>query len=265
MSKIDATPKTPAEHRVIELRKEGMSIAKIKDETDVAERRIKTLIEDIPKGKKPTKRTVEIITPLSRCIERVFPLASRETGIRDHELRKILHEEYGSTWNTSKGCYDSKFTSDNIKRVKAKVRQRAINEDCNVKFLTDWLDDRAPRSSFDFMISAASDLRRRAEEYIAEYMTIHEARQGDDSDDAVLARTKQRYATLRFLWKLAVPDYGKEPLEKLLNRSIKLVDELEGISDMEHSGHGKAEKPDYYPEPSGRNHFLDYIEAQKWI
>lgn len=263
MSKINVPPATRAEHRVIELRKEGMAIDKIKDETGVTERRIKTLIQDIPKGKKPRKCTAKIVTPFSRCIERVFSLASRETGIRDHELREVLHEEYGSTWSTSKGRYESNFSSDNIKRIKAKVRQQAINEDCNVKFLPDWIDDCAPRSSFDFMISAASDLRSRAEEYATEYIATHGIRLEEDSRDAVLGRTKQRYAALRLLWKLAVPDYGDEPLEKLMDRIGKLTGELEGSPDI--SVKYIKEKTDFYPEPSRCDHFLDYAAAQGWI
>lgn len=43
MSNNIAIPSTPAEHRVIELRNEGVSYDKIKDETGVAERRIKAL------------------------------------------------------------------------------------------------------------------------------------------------------------------------------------------------------------------------------
>ncbi|MNN56885.1 hypothetical protein D3C81_1718450 [compost metagenome] len=114
-------------------------------------------------------------------------------------------------------------------------------------------------------MSSASDLRSRAEEYVVEYIAIHGTRQEDDSDDAIVARSKQRYATLRLLWKLAVPDYGKEPIQKLLNRSAKLVGELEGNPDVELSGHGETEKPNYYPEPTGRDHFLDFVEAQEWI
>lgn len=265
MSTINTTPTTPAEHRVIELRNEGMAYDKIKDETGVPERRIKALTKGIVKPKKTLQRAPKILKPSDRTFERVYPLACRTNGIRDYELRDILHQEYRSTWDCSNGYYESNYTQDTIKRIKAKARERALEEGSKVMFIADWIDECSPRASFNFMVSAASDLNSRIEEYVAEYMAVHGSRQGDDSDDGVVARIKQRYATLRFLWKLAVPDYGKEPIQKLLNRSEKLVGELEGNPDVEFSWHGEIEKPDYYPEPSGRDHFLDFVEAQEWI
>ncbi|MOA60974.1 hypothetical protein D3C78_1860030 [compost metagenome] len=79
---------------------------------------------------------------------------------------------------------------------------------------------------------------------------------------------KQRYSVLRLIWKLAVPDYGNEPIERLLERSNTLVSELEGNPDISMTGsskHKKTERLDFYPEPSGRDHFLDYAESQGWI
>ncbi|MBH3420128.1 hypothetical protein [Pseudomonas putida] len=265
MNTINATPTTPAEHRAIELRKEGMSIENIMKETGVPDRRIKALTKGIVKPKKGLQRAPKTLKPFDKAFERVFPLACRLSGIRNYELRDILHQEYRSTWNSSSGHYESNYTDDTIKRIKAKARKRAFEEDRSAIFTPDWIDECSPRSSFDFMVSTASDLRSRAEEYVAEYMEVYGTRQGDDSDDGVIARTKQRYATLRFLWKLAVPDYGKEPLGTLLKRSVKLVSELEGDPDIEHTGYDEVEQPDYYPEPSGRDHFLDYVEAQGWI
>ncbi|MDP9522418.1 hypothetical protein [Pseudomonas putida] len=265
MSTINATPTTPAEHRAIELRKEGMSIEKIRIETDVPDRRIKALTKGVVKPKKALQRAPKILKPFDKAFQRVFPLACRPSGIRDYELRDILHQEYRSTWDTSTGHYESNYTQDTIKRIKAKARERAIEEGTNAVFTPDWVDECSPRSSFDFMVSSASDLRSRVEEVVAEYMAIYGTRQGDDSDNGVIARTKQRYATLRFLWKLAVPGYGKEPLGTLLKRSVKLVGELEGDFDIDHTGYDTVEQPDYYPEPSGRDHFLDYAEAQGWI
>lgn len=265
MSSINATPTTAAEHRAIELRKEGMSFANIMKETGVPDRRIKALTKGIVKPRKALQRAPKILKPFDKAFERIYPLACRTNGIRDYELRDILHEEYRSTWDFSNGNYESNYTSDTIKRIKFKARERAAEEGTSVAFTTDWIDECSPRLSFNFIVSSASDLRSRAEEYVVEYIAIHGTRQEDESDDAIVARSKQRYATLRLLWKLAVPDYGKEPIQKLLNRSAKLVGELEGNPDVEFSGHGETEKPDYYPEPTGRDHFLDFVEAQEWI
>lgn len=265
MSNVNATPTTPEEHKAIELRREGMSLPKIMAATGLPERRVRTLTKDIPKPKKPPKSAACISTPFALSVDRVFLLARRTHGIRDYELRAILHQEYGSTWDTTKGRYQINYSADHIKRIKDKVKQRAIEEDCNAIFVADWIDEGAPRSSLENLVSAASDLRSRADEYITEYISTHGTSQGDDSEQGELARSKQRYSALRFLWKLAVPDYGKEPLEKLLDRSIRSVGDLEGNPDLEFSAHNHTEKPDFYPEPSGRDHFLDYAEAEGWL
>lgn len=265
MSNVNATPTTPEEHKAIELRREGMSLPKIMAATGLPERRVRALTKGIPKPKKPPKCTACISTPFARSVDRVFQLARRTNGIRDYELRAILHLEYGTTWDTTKGRYQSNYSYDHIKRIKDKVKQRAIEEDCNAIFVADWIDEAAPRSSFENLVSAASDLRSRADEYITEYISTYGTSQGDGSEQGELSRSKQRYSALRFLWKLAVPDYGKEPLDRLLDRSIRSVGDLEGNPDLELSTHDHTEEPDFYPEPSGRDHFLDYAEAEGWL
>lgn len=264
------TANSPAEISAIELRKTGMSIAKIMNATGLSERRVKQLSKDVVKPSKPQKTVAKIPTPLTKATERVFLLARCKHGIRDHELKSILHEEYGTNWDTSTGCYRSKFDSDTIARVKAKVRKRALDEDCNVIFAMDWIDENNPRSSSEYLVHAATDLLSRIDEYVNEYMASHGTRQTDKSEAAELARKKQHYAVQQHLLKLAITGYSPEPVEKLLNRTADLVGILEGSPDLrpaECSGayQEKVNKPKYIPEPSGIDHFLDYAEQQRWI
>lgn len=267
------TPTTPEEHKVIELRKSGMTIERIMAETGVAERRVKALIKDVVKGKKTSKKAPKPSSPLSRAADRVFPLACRKQGIRDHELRSILHEEYGTTWDTSDGTRKSNYSSDTMTRLKAKVRNRAIAEDCNVIFTTDWIDEHAPRLSSSFLISAATDLISRIEEYVTEYMESHGTRREDNDEAAALDRRKQSYAVEQHLLSLAFKNYSPEPVERLLARTASLVGELEGAPDLRSAEEmnrtkavsAKTDKTKYFPEPSGIDHFLDYAEQQGWL
>lgn len=272
MNNSSATPTTPDEHKAIELRKEGMSIAKIKDVTGVPDRRIKALTNGIVKGKKPSKKVPKIPTPLNRATDKVFQLARRGCGIRDYELRNILYEEYGTTRDKSTGSSKSNYNSDTITRVKAKVRQRAVDEDCSVIFTVDWIDECAPRSSSDFLTSAATDLLSRIEEYVTEYMAMHGSRQTDNSETAELARRKQRYAVEQHLLKLAITAYNPEPVERLLERTANLVGELEGNPNLRRvediriakTASTTADKLKHFPEPSGVDLFLDLAE-QGWL
>ncbi|MEG9624952.1 hypothetical protein [Pseudomonas guariconensis] len=265
-----ATPLTPAELQAVELRKEGMTLEKIRDITDIPDRRLRALVKGVKKGKKPPTKVAKTPTALNRTIERVFPLASRKHGIRDYELRSILHEEYGTTWDTSTGQYRSTFNRDTIARVKLKVRQRAVEEGCKVIFAMDWIDEDAPRSSSQFLIEAATDLLSRINECVTEYMATHGTKQADKSEAAELARRKQRFSVEQHLLKLAISNYTAEPVEILLNRTATLIGDLEANPDLPlgenlDTDQRKVDKPKYFPEPSGVDHFLDYAEKQRWL
>jgi len=266
-STTPATPSTPAEYKVIELRKEGIILAKIMDETGVSERRVRALTKGIQKGKKPSAKTSKIPTALTKATDRAFELAVTGHGIRDYELRNILHEEYGCSWDTSTGRYKSNYTDDTLYRVKQKVRQQANNENRTAIFSMDWIDETAPRSSSEFLISAAADIQSRTNEWVNEYMALHGTRQADKDGSTELARKKQLYAVEQHLVKLAINGYGNEPVEKLLERTANLVGRLERNPDLEYaeSTETKADRPSYYPEPSGLDHFLDYAESQGWL
>ncbi|AZO85924.1 hypothetical protein BOO88_25925 [Stutzerimonas stutzeri] len=272
-STVTSISEAPTEATVVKLRESGMSIANIMKETGLPERLVKRWIANVAKPAKIQKKVTKIKTPLTKATERVFILASRTEGIRDYKLRSILHEEYGATWDTTVGQYRSNYNSDTIKRVKAKVQERAAAEDCDVIFVMDWVDEDEPKASSYFLLDAGAGLSSRLHEYITEYMAQHTTRRDEDSDDARIAQVKQRYAVERHLLKLAVKGYSPEPMEKLLERTVTLVNKLEGTPDTpppksgQGYGDGSAgkETPDYYPEPSRQDVFLDFAESQGWI
>jgi len=264
-----STASITAEQTAVRLKEGGMSIAKIMKATGLAERKVKELTKGIAKPPKAKKVITKIQTPFAKSVERVFPLAKRQNGIRDYELRNILHEEYGSKWDTTTGNYVSSYDQSTIKRVKQKVRARAADEDCNVLFVMDWVDEEAPTAGREFLVAAANDLMARIEGHTNEYMELHTTRWREDSDEADLAQRKQLYAVERHLLKMAVKGYGgKEPLAALLERSLVLTDLLEGTPDAlmpVDEGDWQDERPEYYPEPKGINPFLDFVESQGWL
>lgn len=263
------TDSISVEETVVELRKGGMSIKDIHETTGVPERKVKELIKGISKPLKSKKVGTTIQAPFANTVERVFPLAKRQHGIRDYELRNIMHEEYRSEWDTSTGNYVSNYDQSTIKRVKEKVRLRAAEEDCNVLFVMDWVDEGAPTAGREFLEAAAADLMYRIKAHTHQYMELHATRWREDSEEADLARRKQLYAVERHLLKMAVKGYGgKEPLALLLERSIVLTDLLEGTSDAlkpVDKIEWQEEKQEYYPEPIGINPFLDFVVFQGWL
>lgn len=250
------------EQRAIELRQAGVSLENIRIATGLTDYRIKSLTRGVVKVK-------PIETPFAKAVERAFILATRPHGIRDYELTDILHQEYGSTWNTVTGRYVSNYDSDKKKRVKEKVRLLARQEDCDVLFVKDWVDVDAPTASREFLEAAAKNLMSRIYSTVSEYMELHATRWREDSQEADYARRKQAWAVEHHLLKMAVKGYGgKEPLAVLLERSLVLTDLLEGTPDVPMTS-GKCgwydEASEYYPEPSKKDPFLDYVESQGWL
>jgi hypothetical protein len=243
------------------LRLEGKSIAKIMIATGLTERQVKAVIKDIP--------TI-LNTPLARAVARAFILAKRPYGIRDYELRDIMRDEYVATWDTTTGNYKSGYDSNDIKYVKQKVRLLAAQDDCNVLFVADWADEEAATDSRKFLEAAAIELMTRIEEILNEYMATFATRWREDSDEADLAQTKQRYAAELHLMKMAIKGYGKEPLPLLLARSLEMTDQIDGTSDIQITSATPkddwyGERQEHYPEPSGYDPFLDYVEEQGWL
>ena len=216
----EAHAEHPQKNQVVRLRIEGMSYANIIQETGLTERKIKGYCKGITKGKTAT-------TPFEKSIERALPLAIRPYGIRDYELRDILHREYGSIWDDNKKQYVSNYDSNVIKRVKERVRPRAELESRNALFVMDWVNEDAPTASRLLLEAYAIDLNSQIEALVDQYMESHVRLWREDTGTADYAQSKQRYAAKRHLLKLAIPNYGGEPVGNLLKRSIILTDTLE--------------------------------------
>lgn len=253
---------THKEQQAIALRQEGMSYKKIELITGLTDYKIKILTKGIQK-------VTPINTPLAKSVERVYPLAKRQHGIREYELRDIMHEEYGSKWDTKNGKYISSYDQNDLNYVKQKIRIRAAQDDCDVLFTPDWIDEGAPTAGREFLEAAAKDIAARIEEHTNQYMDCHSTRWREDSEEVDLAQRKQHYAARRHLLKLAIQGYGMEPLARLLERSLVLTDLLEGTPDTPMtSANGDwhvDEASKYYPEPTRANPFLDYAESQGWL
>lgn len=242
------------EEQVVQLRRDGLSIAKIVQSTGHPERKVKALIKGIPMG---------ISTPFDKSVSRAYGLACRPQGIKDYELRSILHQEYGCKWDTSEGRYHSNFDADVIKRVKEKVRQRASKEDSNVIFVMDWVDETAPTGSRLFLEESALNLMCRIDECINQFMELHGARAAEDSEDADLALRKQAFAARKHILKI-VSGLGAEPVAKLLVRTTAVTNLLDGAPDMS-CPKVPDSRDEYFPEPSYNDPFLEYVESQGWL
>ena len=207
--------------RVVRLRMEGMSYANIMQETGLPERKIKGYCKDVAKGKKVT-------TPFERSVERALPLAIRPYGIRDYELRDILHREYGSILDDNKKEYVSNYDSNVVKRVKDRVRTRAELDSRNALFVMDWVNEDAPTASRQYLEACANELKSQIEACLSQFMESHASQWREDTEAADYAQGKQLYAAEKYLLKLAIPGYGQgEPVSKLLKRSTILTDTLE--------------------------------------
>jgi hypothetical protein len=248
------TASTP-EELAVQLRREGKSYAAIMAATGPPERKVKLLVKDVPK---------EIATPLNKSVSRVYELAIRARGVKDYELRSILHEEYGCKWNTVEGRYESSFDSSVIRRVKEKVRERSTCNSTRPVFVMDWVDDQAPTASRLLLEQSALSLMARVDEAVNEFMELHAVCASDDSEGADLAQRKQAYAARQHILKL-VSGLGTEPTATLLERTTKATNALQGTPDHEAPSVRSTEDRRQMPEPTGADHFLDFVESQGWL
>lgn len=244
-----------SEEVAVQLRREGKSYAAIMAATGLPERKVKLLVKGVPK---------EIATPLNKSVNRVYELAIRAQGVKDYELRGILHEEYGSKWNALEGRYESSFDSSVIRRVKEKVRERSTSGGTQPVFVMDWVDDQAPTASRQFLEQSALSLMAHVEDAVNEFMGLHAICAAEDSETADLAQRKQAYAARQHLLKL-VSGLGTEPTAKLLERTTRVTNILQGTPDAEAPSIRSTEEKRQIPEPTGTDHFLDHVESQGWL
>ncbi|HBO3533253.1 TPA: hypothetical protein L4S59_003587 [Pseudomonas aeruginosa] len=248
------TAPTP-EELAVQLRREGKSYAAIMAATGLPERKVRRLVKDIPK---------ETATPLNKSVSRVYELAIRAQGVKDYELRSILHEEYDCKWNAVEGRYESSFDSSVIKRVKDKVRECSTSNNTQSVFVMDWVDDQAPTISRLFLEQAALRLKADVDEAVNEFMELHAVYASEDSEVADVAQRKQAYAARQHILKLA-SGLGKEPIATLLERTTKVTNALQGTPDADAPSVRNTEDRRQMPEPTGADHFLDFVESQGWL
>ncbi|MDF3862838.1 hypothetical protein P3W53_00090 [Pseudomonas denitrificans (nom. rej.)] len=254
------TSLSPADLEAIRLySEEGLSIENVRKTTGLPNHYVRALLKGKP-------RTVN--TPFSKSVSRVYDLAIRPHGIKDHELRSILHEEYGSNWNEQKGCYQAKYTDDTIKQVKEKVRDRASDEGQFAKFVMDWVCDGLATESRVFLESAALNLMARVDECVDDFMELFATHKTEDSDAADLAQRKQVYAVRRHLLKL-VSGLHQEPVSRLLERTTAITNAIDGTSDLPAPSvvgwHSDKPEPLNESEPLHQiEDFLDHVEARGW-
>jgi hypothetical protein len=252
---VPTTTASTPEELAVQLRREGKSYAAIMAATGLPERKVKLLVKDVPK---------EIATPLNKSVSRVYELAIRAQGVKDYELRSILHEEYGCKWNTVEGRYESSFDSSVIRRVKEKVRERSTSNGTQPVFVMDWVDDQAPNASRLLLEQSALSLMARVDEAVNEFMELHAVCASEDSEDADLAQRKQAYAARQHILKL-VSGLGTEPTATLLERTTKVTNALQGTPDYEAPSVRGMEEKRQIPEPTRADHFLDFVESQGWL
>jgi hypothetical protein len=240
--------------KVMALHLTGMSRRNIVAATGETEHFVRKVVAGVPVTKRqPT-------TPFDKSVQQVYKLACREQGLKDYELRSILHSEYGCAWNHSKGCYESLYDKDTIKRVKSKVRDQAATNGQDAKFIPDWIDNSAPTASRVTLEQAASVLSSRLDELMDEFMFEF------SSNDSTEAVSKQRYAARRHVLKL-LSGLGQERVSTLLKRTKNITDGLDGYVDIPvpKPASGLLAVDRFIPEPNTHDYFLDFVEEQGWL
>ncbi|AUG01410.1 hypothetical protein CXQ81_12610 [Pseudomonas sp. 09C 129] len=174
-----------------------------------------------------------------------------------------MSECYGVEWDAEKGRYKGRYTVDQLKRVKERIRERATAEGHSAIFVMDWINADAPLESSTRITQCASNLQDAIQEAVDEFMQASGIQHVEEGLDLTLARKKQEFAARRHILKLAVKGVSKEPVARLQERTMDQVNQLAGTPDA--PGVTVAVTKLHHPEPKGDDAFLDYCEGQGWL
>lgn len=247
----------PREERVLALHRTGMSRRKIIDATGETEHFVRRVIKGVPVTEKLPSSSFD------RAVAQCYPIAIRRTGIKDYQLRSVMNECYGVEWDTEKGKYNGCYTPDNLKRVRERIRERATAEGHSAIFVMDWINANAPVESNTVITQCASNLQDAIQEAVDEFMRASGIQHVEEGLDPALARKKQEFAARRYILKLAVKGFSKEPVARLQERTLDQVNQLAGNPDA--PGVSVSVTKLHHPEPKGNDAFLDYCEGQGWL
>lgn len=236
---------------------QGFSRAAIMEQTGLKERFVRTHSQGVVKGSsiaKPEKTARD--NKLNTAARRVYVLAVRPQGIKDFELRDIVHSEYGASYD-----------SNTLYRVKQRANALLEGTDNRLVFVPDWVCDESPAASREALEAMAINLQARIDEMLDEYMEEFATGLTDDQTESTEAQRKQHYAARRHLLKLAISDYGQEPTAALLARSVSVTDALQGTQDVTlTAGITQAAKaPVEAPQEAtgDLDAFFDFVEDQQ--
>jgi len=260
----DDTPPT-VEARIVELARQGFGRRTIMQALSVGESMVRRLTQGVEVDQKSA------LTPLDRAVKRAYPLAVSASGLKDYQLRDILFDVYGSTWNAKDGRYDGLYTDDHIYRVRKRIKEIAATNGDTAVFPMDWFDTTRPLESSYQIRSCALNLASRVQDAVDEYMHACGVQlipsEGTPMECEAIAHErehkKQIKAARLHILKLAIPEVGAEPVSNLIERAEQQANGLAGTPDE--SMPKVKQEPDYHLEPTGNNPFLDYVEERGWL
>lgn len=245
------------EEKVLALHKTGVSRRNIIKATGETEHYVRRVTKDVPVTEKlPT-------SPFELAVAECYPMAISHTGIRDYQIRSVMNKCYGVQWDTEKGHYKGRYTVDQLKRVRRKIRERASAEGHSANFVMDWINTDAPVESNVVITQCASNLQDAIQKAVDVFMQAFEIQHVEEGLDLAQARNKQAFAARRHILKLAVKGVSKEPIRRLQERALDQVNQLAGTPDA--PGVSVPVIKLHHPEPKGNDAFLDYCEAKGWL
>lgn len=247
----------PRKEKVLALHRTGMSRRKIIEATGETEHYVRQAIKGVPVVEKlPT-------SPFERAVALCYPMAIRRTGIRDYEFRSTMNECYGVDWDTEKGKYKGRYTADHLKRVRERIRECATAEGQSAIFVMDWINTSEPVKSNTVITQCVLNVQDAIQEAVDEFMQASGIQNVEEGVDLALARRKQKFAARRYILKLAVKGFSKEPVGLLQERTLDQVNQLAGTPDA--PGVNVSVIKTHHPEPKWHDAFLDYCEGQGWL
>lgn len=256
------------DEQIVELHRQGIPRRKIEQSLQVSEYHVRRVTSGVDKGQKtPTD-------PFGRAVVKIYPLAVSPLGIKDFQFRNIMFECYGSTWDPEEEQYEVGYDKHCASRVRMRVREIADSRGEVAVFLLDWFDARAPVECNRKIRECAMTLAQRLQDVVDEYMVacgvelvVDEGSPNQFEGDRHLTELARQASAARLhILKLAIPEFNtlkSEPVGVLIERAEEQANDLVRMPDAMMSKAGSHYED--YPDPTGNNPFLDYVEDQGWL
>ena len=195
----------------IEYRKEGLTLKEIVEKYKDYGVTLKWLRNQLSK-----KDVEKPLTPSQIAVEKIYPMAVSDIGVKQHECFSVYREAFGVTWDSGERKEVLNITQEQKDYIKARVRDKAKAAGKTALFVPDWMDRNNPEECNKLMLDCAQALNEAIEEQVCRFLHYF--------PDA--GKRYRGFSVRNEILSLAVQGYGYGSVEARCSRNKNVAETL---------------------------------------